>query len=245
MSNSRAISKIPSGQLFSKYNGANSGALLMLSGNNTIGGTAYFDILKATNIAPGTTNPNKTIRLNSTGSIEIVDSTYSDVIFTITNGGNISSKGTITPGSYTAGQVIKDTMLDNSQVTVVSTTIATTGSTVNFITYNYTPVSSSSYLIIHYHLSKYQPQGTTDDSWYSQLLVDNNEIAYAWQMANDNNLGTSGRSGVLFPLTGRYTNSSTSTKQIQVGARRDSADDGIIIDNSPTSMWLRITEIAR
>jgi len=46
-------------------------------------------------------------------------------------------------------------------------------------------------------------------------------------------------------LTGRYTNSSTSTKQIQVGARRDSADDGIIIDNSPTSMWLRITEIAR
>lgn len=245
MSNSRVISKIPSGQLFSKYSGANSGALLMLSGNNTIGGTSYFDILKATNIAPGTTDPNKTIRLNSAGSIEIVDSTYSNIIFTITNNGNISNKGTITPGSYTAGQVIKDTMLDNSQVTVVSTTIATTGSTVNFITYNYTPASSSSYLIIHFHLSKYQPQGTTDDSWYSQLLVDNNEIAYSWQMVNDNNQGTSGRSGVLFPLTGRYTNSSTSTKQIQVGARRDTADDSILIDNTSTSMWLRITEIAR
>lgn len=245
MSNSRVISKIPSGQLFSKYSGANSGALLMLSGNNTVGGTSYFDILKATNIAPGTSNPNKTIRLNSTGGIEIIDNTYSNIIFSISDSGNTWSKGTITPGAYTEGQVIKDTILSNSQVTVVSTTIATSGSTSNFITYNYTPVSSSSYLIIHFHLSKYQPQGTTDDSWYSQLLVDNNEIAYAWQMVNDNNQGTSGRSGVLFPLTGRYTNSSTSTKQIQVGARRDTADDSILIDDTSTSMWLRITEIAR
>lgn len=245
MSNSRIISKIPSGQLFSKYNGANGGALLMLSGNNTVGGPTYFDILKATNISPGTTNANKTIRLNGSGGIEIINSEYSSTLFTLDNDGNISTRGTIVPGSYSAGQVIKDTMLSNSEVTVVSTTIATTGSTVNFITYNYTPISSSSYLIIHYHLAKYQPQGTTDDSWYSQLLVDNTEIAYAWQMVNDNNQGTSGRSGVLFPLIGRYTNSSTSTKQIQVGARRDSADDSIIIDNTSTSMWLRITEIAR
>ena len=64
-------------------------------------------------------------------------------------------------------------------------------------------------------------------------------------MVNDNGNGTSGRSGVLFPLMGRYTNSSTSAKQIQVGARRDSADDSITIDNSATSMWLRITEVAR
>lgn len=235
----------PAGQIYSTYNGANGGSLLVLTGNNTIGGTNYFDFLKITNGAAGATNPIKSMRLNSTGGLEIIDSSYTNNIFTLTDSGNITNKGTIIPGAYSAGQVIKDIMLSNNEVTVVSTTIAGTNSNVNFVTYNYTPVSSSSYLLVHYHLSKYAPAGTTVDSWYSALLVDGNEIAYGWQMVNNTNNGTSGRSGVLFPLTGRYTNSSTSVKQIQVAARRDSADDSILIDNSSTSMWLRITEVAR
>lgn len=235
----------PAGQIYSTYNGANGGSLLVLTGNNTIGGTNYFDFLKITNGAAGATNPIKSMRLNSTGGLEIIDSSYTNNIFTLTDSGNITNKGTIIPGAYSAGQVIKDIMLSNNEVTVVSTTIAGTNSNVNFVTYNYTPVSSSSYLLVHYHLSKYAPAGTTIDSWYSALLVDGNEIAYGWQMVNNSNNGTSGRSGVLFPLTGRYTNSSTSVKQIQVAARRDSADDSILIDNSSTSMWLRITEVAR
>jgi cytoskeletal protein CcmA (bactofilin family) len=221
------------------------GSAINVSAANSKGGIGYSDVLAITNISGGATNPNKTIRLNSTGGIEIIDSTYSNILLSLTDGGNLSTKGTIVPGAYVAGQVIKDIILSNSEVTVVSTTIAGSGTNSNFVTYNYTPSSSSSYLIIHYHLSKYQPQGTTDDSWYSVLLVDGNEIAYGWQMVNDNGTGTSGRSGVLFPLTGRYTNSSTTSKQIQVAARRDTADDSIIIDNSSTSMWLRITEIAR
>lgn len=144
-----------------------------------------------------------------------------------------------------AGSVLKDTMLDNSEVTVVSTTAGATGSMVNFITYSYTPVSSSSYLIVHIHISKYTMAGTTDDSWYSQINVDGSEIAYGWQMVNDNGTGTSGRSGVLFPLTGRYTNSNTTAKTIGIAARRDAADDSITIDNSSTAIWLRITEVAR
>lgn len=212
---------------------------------NTRGGIGYADFLSATNLSGGATNPNKFFRLGSTGTIEIINSAYTATLASLSDGGNLSISGTISAGAYSAGQVIKDVMLSNSEVTVVSTTIATSGSVTNFVTYNYTPVSASSYLIVHYHLSKYQPQGTTDDSWYSQLLVDGEEIAYGWQMLNDNGTGTSGRSGVLFPLTGRYTNSNTSTKQIQVAARRDVADDSIIIDNSSTSMWLRITEIAR
>lgn len=164
---------------------------------------------------------------------------------TLDTDGNFTTTGYLAPQKWQAGQVIKETMLGNSELTVISTTIATSGSTTNFVTYNYTPVSDSSYLLIHFHLSRYQPQGTTDDSWYSQLLVGGSEIAYGWQMVNDNGTGTSGRSGVLFPLMGRFTNSNTAVKQIQVAARRDAADDSIVIDNSGTSMWLRITEIAR
>lgn len=220
-------------------------AAVEISAANTKGGTGYADVLKLTNIGGGVTNPAKWIRVTSAGALEVINSSYQMASATLSDAGNFTAAGTITPGAWSAGQVIKDTMLSNSEVTVVSTTIAASGSTTNFVTYNYTPVSASSYLLIHYHLSKYAPAGTTDDSWFSQLLVDGNEIAYGWQMVNDNGTGTSGRSGVLFPLTGRYTNSSTSAKQIQVAARRDSADDSITIDNTATSMWLRITEIAR
>jgi hypothetical protein len=136
-------------------------------------------------------------------------------------------------------------MLSNTEMTVVSTTIAATNSNVDFITYSYTPVSSSSYLFVHFHCSKYVPSGTTDDSWFSVLKVAGSEIAYGWQKVNNDGDGTSGRSGVLFPLTGRYTNTSTSAVTVAVAARRDSADDSIGIDNSETALWLRITEVAR
>lgn len=148
--------------------------------------------------------------------------------------------------TVSAGSVLKDTMLSNSQLTVVSTTIAQTTSNVNFVTYNYTPVSSSSYLMIDFHLSKYIVPGSMDDSYYSILLVDGNEISYGYQAFNDDGPGTNNRTGVLFPLMGRYTNSSTSAKQIQIAARRGTADDSITIDSGTEStMWLRITEVAR
>lgn len=228
------------------YNpGSTTGVALTTTGKDTQGGTGYFDFFKATNTTSGVTDGSKTFRLNNTGGIEIINSAYTANLFTLTNAGNLTVGGTITPGSYTAGQVIKDTMLSNTEVTVVSTTIATSGSNVDFITYDYTPVSSSSYLIVHIHISKYVPAGTVDDSWWSVLKVAGSEIAYGWQKVNDDANGTSGRSGVLFPLTGRYTNSSTTAKTIAVAARRDTADDSITIDNSSTAIWLRITEVAR
>lgn len=147
--------------------------------------------------------------------------------------------------TVSAGSVLKDTMLSSSEVTVISTTIAQTTSNVNFITYNYTPVSSSSYLLIQFHLSKYVIPGSMDDSYFSVLAVDGSEISYGYQNFNDDGPGTNNRSGVLFPLMGRYTNSSTSSKQIQLAARRISADDSITIDNSSSAIWLRITEVAR
>lgn len=155
---------------------------------------------------------------------------------------NFTVFGYLNPTSYKAGQVIKDTMLSNSEVTVVSTTIAATNSNVDFITYSYTPVSSSSYLIVHIHISKFinADASTGNDSWYSVLRVDGNEIAYGFQRTLN-----AFRSGTLFPLTGRYTNSSTTAKTIAVAARRDVADDSFTIDNTATAIWLRITEVAR
>lgn len=217
--------------------------LTISSANQQGGGAGYSDILKIVNSKSGSTNPNKFLRMTDAGALEIVNSAYTATTMNLDNSGNVVFSGFVRGNA--PGTVLKDTMLSNTEVTVVSTTIAATSSNVDFITYNYTPVSSSSYLIVHIHISKYTNAGSTDDSWWSVLKVDGSEIAYGWQMVNDNNNGTSGRSGTLFPLTGRYTNSSTSTKTIAVAARRDTADDSMTIDNTATSMWLRITEVAR
>lgn len=83
----------PAGQVYSNYTGANAGATLMLSGNNTIGGSGYFDFLKVTNNAPGATNPSKTIRLNVTGGLEIIDNAYGNTLFLMDNSGQIITNG--------------------------------------------------------------------------------------------------------------------------------------------------------
>jgi hypothetical protein len=155
--------------------------------------------------------------------------------------GNLSVAGAVTPGVWTAGQVINDIILSNTEVTISTTTIATSTTDTNFLTYSYTPLSSTSYLIIHYHLGDYTfESGTGNDSYFSRIKVDDAEITYANQSTVNGF-----RTGVLFPLLGRYRNSNTTAKSIVVAARRDSADDSITITNTSTSMWLRITEVAR
>jgi hypothetical protein len=164
----------------------------------------------------------------------------------IDTSGNLATTGFIYAGAWRAGQVIKDTMLSNTEFTVDATTVATSNSDTDFITYSYTPTSSSSYLIIHVHVAAYSAASDTGgagtDSYFSRIKVGGNEIVYSRQMTRSNE---GFRTGSLFPLTGRYTNSDTTAKTITVGVRRDSADDSITIVNSSTALWMRITEIAR
>ena len=155
--------------------------------------------------------------------------------------GNIVVTGFIKANAWRTGQVVNDIMLSNTEVTISTTTIATSNSDTDFLTYSYTPLSTSSYIVIHYHLASFSFEGGTgNDSYFSRIKVDGTEITYSRQSTVNGN-----RTGVLFPLTGRYTNSSVTAKSIVVACRRDSADDNITIVNTATSMWLRITEIAR
>jgi hypothetical protein len=173
-----------------------------------------------------------TNKLNETGGA---------VKVAVDTSGNMVVTGFIKPNAWRAGQVINDIILSNTEVTISTTTIATSTSDTDFLTYSYTPLSSTSYLVIHYHLSDYTfESGTGNDSYFSRIKVDGAEITYSNQSTVNGF-----RSGVLFPLTGRYTNSNTTAKSIVVACRRDSADDSITIANTATSMWLRITEIGR
>jgi hypothetical protein len=222
-------------------NTSNNQSMIVFSGSNTIGGTGYTDFIKVTNTASGATNINKTFRVNNTGGLEIVNSAYNNLSLSLSDSGNLIAGGTITPLAWRAGQVVNDISLSNTEVTISTTTIATSNADTDFLTYSYTPLSSNSYLVIHYHLASYSFEGGTgNDSYFSRIKVDGTEITYSRQSTVNGN-----RTGVLFPITGRYTNSSTSAKSIVVACRRDSADDSITIVNTATSMWLRITEIGR
>jgi hypothetical protein len=221
------------------------GTALTLTAKDTQGGTGYADFLKTINSSTGASSPNKFFRLNNIGTLEIINSAYSAAIFTVSDSGNLAVAGSINPTTWTAGQVIKDTMLSNTELTISTTTVATSTSDTDFMSYSYTPASASSYLIIHVHVASYEAAktgGSGTDSYFSRIKVDGNEITYGAQYTRDT---YTFRSGVLFPLIGRFTNSNTAAKSITVGVRRDSADDSITIVNSATALWMRITEIAR
>jgi len=73
--------------------GSATGFAVQATGKDTQGGTGYFDFLRATNTTSGATNPNKTIRLNSTGAIEIINSAYNATLMSLSDAGFMSVKG--------------------------------------------------------------------------------------------------------------------------------------------------------
>jgi hypothetical protein len=77
--------------------------LTISSANEQSGGSGWSDILKLTNSKSGASNPNKHIRMNSNGGIEIVNNAYSATIFLINDNGDFSVSGKVN------GSTIEDT----------------------------------------------------------------------------------------------------------------------------------------
>ena len=87
---------LDNGQITTTYSPAStSGSAILARGANTQGGTGYFDFLKVTNQSGNATNPNKTLRVNSTGALEIINSLYTSIIFSLTDSGNVTIPGNL------------------------------------------------------------------------------------------------------------------------------------------------------
>lgn len=84
------------------YNASGSGQALSITAKNTVGGTSYADFLKVTNSASGATTPNKTFRLNSTGTLELINSAYTATLLTVSDAGIITVPGTASVSSNAA-----------------------------------------------------------------------------------------------------------------------------------------------
>jgi hypothetical protein len=68
---------------------------ITITTNNTHGGAGYTGFLTLTSTQGGVTNPNKFIRLNSTGNLQIVNSTYSQTIFDLADSGDLKLLGNL------------------------------------------------------------------------------------------------------------------------------------------------------
>ena len=78
----------------------NLGGELIITNQNQHGGSGYAGMITLTNQANGTPNPNKFVRLNNAGDLEIVDSNYQYTIFTLTDIGNVVAPYFVGDGQY-------------------------------------------------------------------------------------------------------------------------------------------------
>jgi hypothetical protein len=70
-----------------------SSVALVVSGSGTKGGAGFIDFLQVTNATGSATNPNKYFRLNTLGSLQILNSAYTSIILDLTDSGILQVAG--------------------------------------------------------------------------------------------------------------------------------------------------------
>ncbi|MDP4807275.1 MAG: hypothetical protein NWR49_09195, partial [Crocinitomicaceae bacterium] len=190
----------------------------------------------------GLTTSSNNVKLGGTLSeATTIDKNGNNLV--LSGGGNVVITGDViatgTIRSAAPGQILNMAMLPpnaTGDVIVGTTTFS------NVAQVSYTPVSNNSYILVEY-ITVYTIAGNNTDDFTSEINVGGTSIGYGYQMFS-NLLGGSTRSGVLFPLMGRYTNSSTTSLTINVNVKRNTSDDNILVKRDNSS-WFKITEIAR
>ena len=152
--------------------------------------------------------------------------------------GNVTANGTILARQFLPGQVINVSMLGSDDIPQGDINAAA-NTTTSLFSYSYTPKSATSYILIEYQ-SKFDIDDSDSDSAQAGIFVEGTQISYTYQNFHPID-GV--RTSIMFPIVGRYTNSSITPKSISV--RIISLCDDEIIVKGDTSTWLKITEIAR
>lgn len=176
--------------------------------------------------------------------------------------GNVAATGTIRAQTYLPGQVINVMMFDISNVTQSSPTTSIGPSSLSKICSRiYTPVVANSAILIEYQ-SIYTLTGPGTDQIQAYIDVSANgsdtrisSTLQKWVGAITNvpqsapasggysvNTGAGTRSGIMFPIVGKYINTSLLPKTINIIVDATGTDD-IVTVRGDISTWLKITEI--
>jgi hypothetical protein len=126
------------GGIFINPSSSGTGQAILVSGSNTVGGSTYIDFLRATNTSAGAVTPTKTFRLTNSGTFEIVNSTYSSIIYTLDDAGNVVIGGGLNATTSTVLGKISERITMSSAGTG-SVTFDTTN---NSIFYNNGPTAN-------------------------------------------------------------------------------------------------------
>ena len=80
---------------------------IIIESNNAHGGAGYAGLLTFSNTVDGSTINKKFVRLNSSGNLEIVDSGYANTIMSLSDGGNLTVKGSINSNAGTGNVTLQ------------------------------------------------------------------------------------------------------------------------------------------
>lgn len=112
---------------------------------NTQGGAGYADFLKVNNNShPGVTNGSKTFRLNSAGGLEVINSAYSSLLFSISNEGYVTASNQPFARVYLQG--VSTYTVTNGQVIVFNNAVENVGSCYSTSTGRFTAPIAGKYL---------------------------------------------------------------------------------------------------
>jgi hypothetical protein len=156
---------------------------------------------------------------------------------------SVDRNGIVVRSNWDVGEVIASRVYNYTDLNMSATTTVGVASYVRIANVTYTPKSSSSYIWIEFSCV-YEIAGAAADDFYANIIVNGTEIVYNRQIWI-NGAGGGTRSGTLFPISARYTNSSTSGIAITVQAARGSSDDNGSFFGATNSGFMRIMEIGR
>ena len=176
--------------------------------------------------------------INATGDMTTDSNVSADG--DITSGNNISADGNITADGFIRGSALGQ-HLNTSFWTFSSGNVTnSSGTYTNVASVSYTPVSTSSHLLIEYH-APYTVNGSENDTWRSRITIDGSEITYRTQVWV-NVAGQDVRSSVLFPIAMKASNNDDVALTINVSVARISGDDTLTVDTN--NAFLKISEFA-
>jgi hypothetical protein len=102
------------------YSG-NTDSVLQIVGTDTKGGLGFHDFLHVQNTAGGAVTPNKFFRLDNVGSLQIVDSAYSNVLLQLKDNGDLNVHGSNITSDQTTVNLINATATTGNLFGLAST----------------------------------------------------------------------------------------------------------------------------
>ena len=158
--------------------------------------------------------------------------------------GNTTCDQSIVAQKFVTGQVANMRILNKTDIGQLATTTIAPSVTTSLFSYSYTPKCASSFIVVEYQ-TKYAFGGGGADNLKAFAIVNdgaNNTVGETYQQWVEAQGGGT-RSGTIFPIVGRYSNTNKTAKTIRVEVQNNTDADTLTITGNDIMTFLKITEI--